>query len=67
MLIVSKYSGVCLTCQREVRVGDRVSWIKGRKGVEHAACSAEGKTIAANVATSKAVDADIALPVPDAR
>jgi SWI/SNF-related matrix-associated actin-dependent regulator 1 of chromatin subfamily A len=67
MLIVSKYSGVCLTCQREVRVGDRVSWLKGRKGVEHAACSQEGRDVAAKVEASKATDvpAIVNLPVPD--
>jgi SNF2 family DNA or RNA helicase len=69
MLIVSKFPGACLTCNREVRVGDRVSWLKGRKGVEHAACSAEGREIATTTAASKAVDVapEIAaeLPVPD--
>jgi hypothetical protein len=69
MLIVSKYSGVCLTCQREVRAGDRVSWLKGRKGVDHAACSAEGREIAAKTEASKATDVAPAvaaeLPVPD--
>lgn len=67
MLIVSKFPGVCLTCNREVRIGDRVSWIKGRRGVDHAACSAEGREVAEKVATSRAVDVPAVLnfPVPD--
>ena len=67
MLIISKFPGECLTCHREIRVGDRVSWLKGRKGVEHAACSQEGRDIAATTAASRAVDVapNLNIPCPD--
>lgn len=65
MLITSKFPGTCLFCQRSIQVGDQVSWIKGRRGAEHAACSAEGKTAKVAVQESRAVDAAIEIPAPD--
>ena len=73
MIITSKYPGVCNTCHREVRIGDRVSWVRSIRGVSHAACSNEGRAIAQQVAASKAVDLPViqreevkrSLPAPD--
>lgn len=68
MLITSKYTGKCIACGKSISPGDRVSWIKGRKGVEHAACSAESaeaKEIETSVEASRALDADIEIPAPD--
>ena len=56
MLLTSKYDGCCKVCQRAIRVGDRISWVKGVKGVSHAACSPEGQPVAAKVAESRAAD-----------
>ena len=65
MLILSKFPGECLSCHKEIRVGDRVSWLKGRKGVEHAACSDEGKALVPKLEASRAVSSDVEFPVPD--
>jgi SWI/SNF-related matrix-associated actin-dependent regulator of chromatin subfamily A-like protein 1 len=65
MLITSKYDGKCTACNGRIRAGERVEWLKGIKGVKHAACSEEGRAVAAVVETSRAVDADIAIPAPD--
>lgn len=65
MLISSKFPGVCLVCQKAINVGDRVSWIPGRKGAEHAVCSDEGKAVQEATEASAATDADIAIPIPD--
>lgn len=65
MLLSSKYPGKCLTCGDPIAVGDRVSWTKGVKGVKHAACSDEGKEVAAAVATSRATEStDCDAPAP---
>lgn len=64
MIIVSKFAGTCLTCHRAISAGERVSWIKGRKGAEHAACSAEGKATAVAVAASRAETSDLTVPAP---
>ena len=64
MMITSKFASVCKSCQRAVRPGDRVVWIKGERGVTHAACSAEGQAVVAAVAASRATDAEIDIPAP---
>lgn len=65
MLITSKYDGTCTSCGGRISAGDRVSWIKGVRGVTHAACSSEGKAVAVAVAASRAESADIDIPLPD--
>jgi SNF2 family DNA or RNA helicase len=65
MLITSKYDGKCTTCGGIVRAGDRVSWTKGIRGVTHAACSEEGRIVAVQVEASRAVDANVSIPVPE--
>jgi SWI/SNF-related matrix-associated actin-dependent regulator 1 of chromatin subfamily A len=68
MIITSKYTGTCLACQKPIAVGEKVCWVKGRKGIEHAACSAEAgeaKKIETAIEASRAVDADVQIPVPE--
>lgn len=65
MIITSKFPGKCNKCGGAVSPGDRVSWIKGVRGVDHAACSEEGKAIAAVVETSRAKDADLDVEAPE--
>lgn len=65
MLITSKYDGVCTACGREIHAGDRISWVKGTRGVKHESCSEEGRATAAAVAESRATESDIAIPLPD--
>lgn len=65
MLITSKFPGFCKTCKGEIRVGDRVSWVKGIKGVSHASCSEEGKALAKDLEASHATDTHIDIPCPD--
>jgi SWI/SNF-related matrix-associated actin-dependent regulator of chromatin subfamily A-like protein 1 len=65
MIITSKYPGKCNKCGGGISPGDRVSWVKGERGVDHAACSDEGKAIAAKVEDSRAKDADIDVPAPE--
>jgi SWI/SNF-related matrix-associated actin-dependent regulator 1 of chromatin subfamily A len=65
MIITSKFPGRCLTCSGNIAPGDRVSWIKGIKGVSHAACSPEGKEVLAAVEASRATDAVIEAPAPE--
>lgn len=65
MIIISKFAGTCLACRRAISAGDQVSWIKGRKGVEHKACSTEGKATAVAVAASRAETSDLEVPAPD--
>ncbi len=65
MLLTSKFPGTCLKCAGRIAVGDRVSWINGRRGAEHAACSEEGKGVIKAVETSRATDAEIDVPAPD--
>lgn len=64
MIIVSRFAGTCITCRRAISAGERVSWTKGRKGAEHAACSAEGKATAVAVAASRAETSDLEVPAP---
>lgn len=68
MLLTSKYQGSCKVCQKRIDVGDRISWIKGVKGVSHATCSPEGKPVAAKVAESRAADVsseNLKCPAPE--
>ena len=65
MLIASKFPGTCLTCGKPIVVGATVSWIKGRKGAEHSECSEEGRGAVVAQQESRAIDADIEIPVPD--
>lgn len=63
-LINAKFASPCLACGRQIQAGERVSWIKGRRGVEHAACSAEGRDVAAQVTASRAEVSDLEVPAP---
>lgn len=65
MLITSKYNGTCTACGKTITAGDRVEWIKGIRGVKHAACSEEGRKVAVEVQASRAADADVSIPAPD--
>lgn len=68
MIITSKFPGRCSECGREIRMGDRISWSRGTRVVQHAACSAEGRTALQAVADSRATELPTAngaeLPVP---
>lgn len=64
MLITAKFPSTCKTCGRTIIQGERISWTRGVREVEHAACSAEGKTMLAEVAKSAATDASVDLPCP---
>lgn len=65
MIITSKFPGRCITCSKAVQPGQRVDWVKGRKGVT---CCLDGKAIAETIAeataASRATDADIHVPAP---
>jgi SWI/SNF-related matrix-associated actin-dependent regulator 1 of chromatin subfamily A len=65
MLITSKYDGNCTACGGAIRAGDRVSWVKGVRGVKHASCSEEGKAAKQAMVASRATDADLEIPLPD--
>ena len=65
MLITSKFSGTCTTCNKSIAAGERVSWVKGVRGAKHAACSDEGKAVAVKVEASRATDAEINVPAPE--
>jgi SWI/SNF-related matrix-associated actin-dependent regulator 1 of chromatin subfamily A len=68
MLIVSRFPGRCSACGGPIEVGAKISWTKGVREVQHAACSEEGRAqaaaVAVNVAASRATDAAIDVPVP---
>lgn len=63
-IINAKFASRCLTCGNQIQAGERVSWIRGRKGVDHAACSAEGREVIAQVAASRAEDSDLEVAAP---
>jgi hypothetical protein len=41
MLISAKFAGSCTVCRGRIAIGDRVDWMKGRKGTIHAECVAD--------------------------
>lgn len=63
MILASKFPGRCITCGAAVRVGQRVEWVKGRKGV--VCCAAEIKVQDEKIEASRNVDADVEVPAPD--
>lgn len=65
MLLKSKWSSVCRTCGGHIAMGDRISWQPRYKGVEHAACSDEGKVIAEATKASRAATSDVTIPAPE--
>jgi SWI/SNF-related matrix-associated actin-dependent regulator 1 of chromatin subfamily A len=65
MIITAKFPSGCTTCGRKVEPGDRVSWVKGVKGVSHVQCSTEGKALAQAVETSRATDVVGEFPSPE--
>lgn len=65
MIITSKFPGTCRICGKGYAPGARVSWTKGTRGADHAACTPEGKAVEEKVATSRAVDAEINVPAPE--
>ncbi len=65
MLITAKFPSACKVCGRKVEQGDRVSWVKGERGVAHLPCSAEGQAIARAVKTSRATDSERDIPAPE--
>jgi SWI/SNF-related matrix-associated actin-dependent regulator 1 of chromatin subfamily A len=65
MLITAKWPSKCLVCSLAIAAGESVSWNRGIKGVSHAKCTDEGKTVAAAIETSWATDAEITAPAPD--
>lgn len=65
MRIISKYNGVCTCCHGPISAGSVVSWVKGRRGVEHWQCSAEGKRALAAVSESRATESDVDIPLPE--
>lgn len=69
MIITSRYSDKCTACSGAIARGDRVSWVRGEKGVKHAACSEEGRQQEIAIAESRRTDvpmpADFRVPVPE--
>jgi SWI/SNF-related matrix-associated actin-dependent regulator 1 of chromatin subfamily A len=65
MIITTKFPSTCKVCGRKVEQGDRVSWVKGERGVAHVPCSEEGKALAQAVEASRATDSDREIPAPD--
>lgn len=62
MILSSKFPGLCITCGAPVAVGQRVEWVKGRRGV--VCCAPEIKAQAEKIDASRNVDADIDVPAP---
>lgn len=72
MIITSRFAGSCKSCGKLISIGQRVSWTKGVRGVD---CCMDGQPvdarptdpqeIAAKTAASRAINADIEIPVPE--
>ena len=44
MIISAKFDGFCKVCRKEIRVGDRVQYEKGQKGVACVGCKVTNST-----------------------
>jgi SWI/SNF-related matrix-associated actin-dependent regulator of chromatin subfamily A-like protein 1 len=67
MLITAKFDYPCYVCKGITKRGERVAWKQGEKRVAHAACTEEGKEIAAQVLASRAKDSRIILEAPEGK
>jgi SWI/SNF-related matrix-associated actin-dependent regulator of chromatin subfamily A-like protein 1 len=65
MIISAKFPSACNVCGRSVKVDDRVSWVKGTKGVAHIQCSTEGKKVVESIQASRATDSGFECPAPE--
>ncbi len=64
MIIRAKFGSACLACGKPIAAGEQVNWERGRKGVEHAACTTDGRAMLEGEAASRAEESDLAVPTP---